>query len=277
MDVSVIISTYNSPEWLEKVIWGYACQCSRGFELVIADDGSRGETREKIESLREETGLEIQHQWHEDTGFRKCRIMNQAITASRGSYLIFSDGDCIPRSDFIKQHVKRRSQGRFLSGGYSKLSMDASHRIERAEIESGLAFDPEFLAKYGLKNRITAKHCARGWHAALMNHLTPTSPTWNGHNASAWKSDALAVNGFDERMVYGGEDREFGERLFNYGLKSTQIRYSAICIHLDHKRGYVTREGIDFNKSIRAMTKKSGQCWSEAGIVKGKDPGNSRI
>ena len=50
-----------------------------------------------------------------------------------------------------------------------------------------------------------------------MNALTPTKPTWNGHNASCWKSDALEVNGFDQRMVYGGEDREFGEPPFQPG------------------------------------------------------------
>jgi hypothetical protein len=64
----------------------------------------------------------------------------------------------------------------------------------------------------------------------------------------------LAVNGFDERMQYGGEDRELGERLFNYGIRSKQIRYSAICVHLDHARGYVNAEAIAKNKAIRQIT-----------------------
>jgi len=269
MDISVIISTYNTPRWLEKVIWGYSAQTFRNFELVIADDGSKDDTKSLIEKYQQEGDLAIQHCWHEDDGFRKCAIMNKAILAANGNYLVFSDGDCIPRSDFLEQHVRHRSEGYFLSGGYSKMNMEGSERIHRVQIENGEAFDPEFLTGCGLKKKWNAKHLRRsnavaGW----MNFLTPTKPTWNGHNASCWKSDALAVNGFDERMVYGGEDREFGERLFNYGLKSRQIRYSAICIHLDHKRGYVTREGIDFNKSIRSETRNCKVTQTAFGIVR---------
>ena len=39
-EVSVIISTYNQPEWLKKVLFGYENQSFRDFEIVIADDGS---------------------------------------------------------------------------------------------------------------------------------------------------------------------------------------------------------------------------------------------
>ncbi len=269
METSVIISTYNAPLWLEKVIWGYEAQTYRDFELVIADDGSRKETTDLIDIYRKKGKLTIQHVWHEDSGFRKCKIMNAAIVAAKGNYLVFSDGDCIPRADFLAQHMRYRAEGHFLSGGYSKLNMEGSERIDETLISTQGAFDPEFLATCGLKKKWTAKHCARGRWAAWMNALTPTKPTWNGHNASCWKRDALLVNGFDERMVYGGEDREFGERLFNSGLRSKQIRYAAICIHLDHKRGYVTREGIDFNKSIRAETCASGSTRTAFGIEKG--------
>ncbi len=43
MRVSVVLSTYNSPNWLEKVLWGYAAQTERPEEIVIADDGSTDE------------------------------------------------------------------------------------------------------------------------------------------------------------------------------------------------------------------------------------------
>ena len=72
MDVSVIITTYNHPRWLEKVIWGFETQTHQDFEVVIADDGSGEETRSTIARLAEETGLRIRHVWHEDRGFRKC-------------------------------------------------------------------------------------------------------------------------------------------------------------------------------------------------------------
>ncbi|MDX5328696.1 MAG: glycosyltransferase, partial [Marinobacter sp.] len=75
----MIISTYNSPEWLEKVLWGYSAQTHKDFEIIIADDGSKDETRQLIDRMRDETGLTITHVWQEDDGFQKCRILNKAV------------------------------------------------------------------------------------------------------------------------------------------------------------------------------------------------------
>jgi hypothetical protein len=78
----------------------------------------------------------------------------------------------------------------------------------------------------------------------------------------------LAINGFNELLEYGGEDREMGERLFNFGLLSKQIRYSAICLHLDHSRSYVNQEKIAFNNSVRNYNKKHHITYIENGIDK---------
>src|SRR5690606_28632972 len=106
MRVAVILSTYSQPVWLEKVVWGYSVQSSRLFEVVVADDGSTEETAEMLVRVGDATGLDIRHVWHEDRGFRKCRILNQAIVESTGEYLIFSDGDCIPSQDFVATHLE---------------------------------------------------------------------------------------------------------------------------------------------------------------------------
>ena len=50
--IGVIISTYNNPAWLEKVLWGYLFQTHPADEIVIADDGSKEDTRRLIESLK---------------------------------------------------------------------------------------------------------------------------------------------------------------------------------------------------------------------------------
>jgi glycosyltransferase involved in cell wall biosynthesis len=93
MKVSVIISTYNSPEWLEKVLWGYECQTYSNFEIVIADDGSGTATQQMIDKFKKHSTLDILHVWHEDRGFQKSEILNKAIAGATTDYLIFSDGD----------------------------------------------------------------------------------------------------------------------------------------------------------------------------------------
>jgi len=272
-DTSIIISTYNSPAWLEKVLWGYDNQTYRMFEVVIADDGSGDETRSLIERIKTEVFYPIQHIWHEDDGFQKSRILNKAIRACSTPYIIMSDGDCIPRKDFVEQHVKFREEGFFLSGGYFMLPMDISETIDKEDIYSERCFDVNWLKENGLKGSFKNNKLSAGpIKATILNSITPTNASWNGHNASGWKEDIVAVNGFDERMQYGGQDRELGERLVNRGLRSKQIRYNAVVIHLDHPRGYKNQESIDKNRAIRKTTRDQKKAWTAYGIEKSDQP-----
>ena len=109
--ISVIISTYNAVEWLKKTLWGYSVQTFKYFEIVIADDGSTKETEELIQEFSEEFSFPIIHVWHEDNGFQKSVILNKAIKACSSDYILMSDGDCIPKADFVEQHIKNRKKG----------------------------------------------------------------------------------------------------------------------------------------------------------------------
>lgn len=269
IDVSIIISTYNSPEWLKKVLYGFQTQTYRNFEIVIADDGSTEETKNMITQIQQEVFFPIYHVWHPDNGFQKTIILNKAIQKANADYIVMTDGDCIPREDFIENHIKYREIGYFLSGGYYKLPIKISEEITKDDIFSGKCFDLGWLRKQGVKLSFkNNKLAANGIKSWFLNLVTPTTPSWNGHNASGWKSDFYRVNGFDERMQYGGEDREFGERLINLGIKSKQIRYSTVCIHLDHARGYVKPEMLEKNAKIRKETRKNKSVWTDFGIAK---------
>ena len=272
LDTSIIISTYNSTEWLAKVLHGYNNQTYRLFEIVIADDGSTQETFDLIESIQNEVFYPIRHIWHEDNGFQKTKILNKAIEISSAPYIIMSDGDCIPRSDFVEVHVKHRKKGLFLSGGYFMLPLNISNLISYQDVYDGHCFDLNWLKSNGLKTSFkNNKLTATGFKSSILNWLTPTIASWNGHNASGWKNDIMEINGFDERMQYGGEDRELGERLLNYGLKSKQIRYSAICLHLDHPRSYKTKESLERNLEIRRIVKAEKRTWTDFGIIKSEE------
>jgi len=268
-EVSVIISTYNQPVWLEKVLVGYSCQSFKDFELIIADDGSTAETNNLIKSFSNTSKLKITHLWQEDAGFRKTLILNKAIVASTSGYLIFTDGDCIPRKDFVETHIKLRKPGFFLSGGYFKLPLSLSKAIEKKNIISQQCFKKKWLIQNGLKpNFKMNKLNATGVKERFLNKFTTTKATFDGMNVSAAKNDIIAVNGFDTRMEYGGEDRELGERLMNKGIKALQIRYSAICLHLHHERHYVNAESLAKNKAIRKSTKTYKSTWTNYGLVK---------
>lgn len=267
MLVSVIVTTYNQPDSLEKVLWGFAAQSVGDFEVLVADDGSGAETRARIARLRSEIGVPLHHIWHEDRGFRKCTILNEAILASRGDYLVFTDGDCIPRRDFVATHRSLARPGRFLSGGYLKLPAETSRRITREDVLEGRATEFGWLRAHGVPFSRRVVRLALGPTAARIGDLlTPTRPTWNGHNASAWRADVVSANGFDERMGYGGLDRELGERLENAGIRGTQVRHRAIVVHLDHRRAYRDEAALRRNREIRDATAASGRTRAVVGL-----------
>lgn len=267
MKIGVVISTYNKPEYLKLTLEGYCHQTRMVDEVVIADDGSKEETRQLIDSFRNR--LPIKHVWHEDRGFQKSEILNKALAAAESDYLIFTDQDCIPREDFVAVHEKNACKGYFLSGGYFKMKMPVTLQVTEKEIVSREVFSIAWLRSKGQpwSFKLTKLFRCR-LYAWILNHVTPAAASWNGCNASGWREDMLAINGYNEDMHYGGQDREFGERLWNLGIKSKQLRYSAIVMHLDHKRPYKTPETMAKNKAIRKHTRKAHVIQTPNGIKK---------
>lgn len=266
-DATVILSTYEQPEWLEKSLWGYAAQSRRGFELIVADDGSGPETREVVERASRETGLRIRHLRQEDRGFRKCRILNRAILAAAGRYLIFSDGDCVPRADFVEAHLRLAETGRYLSGGALDLSRDLSERIGKEDIRSGRAFRASWLISRGWWPGHRLLRLVRSrFVAALLDRITPTAPTFNGGNSSLFREDVVAANGFENGMGYGSEDRALGERLENSGLSAKQARHRLVCLHLHHERPYRDEETRRRNREIVRRIRIRGDVRARDGL-----------
>lgn len=267
MKVAVILSTYNWPRALELSLWGYAVQTYRDFQVVIADDGSGPETAALIDRMRRETGLEIVHVWQEDRGFRKSEILNRAIMATDREYLIFSDGDTIPRRDLVERHLKYAERGRFLAGGYVKLPASVSEKIGVEEVRSGRATDLKWLRAQGFRPGRRAMRFAPERLGAILDKITTTPARWHGNNASTWREYLIAVNGFDMEMGYGGQDAALGDRLENYGIRPKRIRHRAPAVHLHHERPWRDEEEMRRIVEKRQRIRATGDCWTPKGIT----------
>lgn len=275
MQTSIIISTYNSPAWLQKVLWGYFVQSRRDFEIVIADDGSRDETREMLATMAPSSPIPIVHVWQPDDGFQKCRILNKAIAVAQGERILLTDGDCVPRRDFVDVHTRLAQPDRFLTGGYFKLPLDVSKSLRQDDIAGQQAFSAFWLMRHGLPlTSKLLKLVARSPVDEWLNRLTPAKPTWNGHSASCLRSQAVQVNGFNEDMQYGGLDVEFGLRLRHVGIEPRHIRYSAIALHLHHGHGYVTPGMKERSHEVKESTRDKKLTWAERGLSQWLDSSN---
>jgi glycosyltransferase involved in cell wall biosynthesis len=267
VDVAVILSTYNWPRALELSLWGYAVQSYRRLQVVVADDGSGPETAATIDRVRKETGLDIVHVWHEDRGFRKCEILNRAILATEREYLIFSDGDTIPRSDLVERHVRYAEPGCYLAGGYVKLPASVSDRIGVGDVRSGRAVSLRWLRAQGLRPGRRALRFVPLPLGTILDAVTTTRPDWHGNNASTWREHILAVNGFDMGMGYGGEDAALGERLKNLGIRPKRIRHRAPAVHLHHERPWLDPEEVRRIGGLRRQIRATGDRWTPNGIA----------
>lgn len=263
--ISVILSTFNSPWHLSRALCGYSLQQVRPVEIVIADDGSDDSTRGVVERWAKQ--LPVVHVWQVHDGFRKCAILNKAVAAAKGDYLIFSDGDCIPEPEFVAVHAAAATKGQFLSGGAIRLPKKATEQIGFAEIADGRIFTSEWLRDNHVSWRERLKLKRRTPWQPVLNSLSPTRPTFNGNNSSAWRADVVAVNGFDERMVYGGLDRDLGERLERIHVFGCSIRYVATVVHLDHPRSYRSEAGVAANLRIRRENAARKTSWTPHGLA----------
>ena len=87
--LDLIVSTYNNPYVLMKIISSLESGTLQPQNLHIADDGSTEDNVQLIKSrLSTFRGKNLYH-WHEDKGFRKSKILNQAIRSSNAEYIVF--------------------------------------------------------------------------------------------------------------------------------------------------------------------------------------------
>ena len=271
MRVSVVLSTFERPRALALVLAGYAAQDDGDFELVLADDGSGPETAAVVRDALA-AGLPLRHVWQPHDGFRKTEILNRAIERCTGDYLIFSDGDCIPRPDFVATHRRLATPGHFLSGGYVRLPAALTTSLTEEDVHAGWIWSIEALRARGLTGRRAQMRLLPGGRMpALLDRVTPTRATWNGMNASAWATDVRAVNGFELGLGYGGEDREFGQRLTNLGLVGVQVRHRAVLLHLDHDRPYRDAGVVARQRALRHEVKRTGRTRALRGLAELRD------
>jgi Glycosyltransferases involved in cell wall biogenesis len=242
MSIAVIITTYNRPDALVAVLEGYLAQCDRGFELVVADDGSTDETRTAVETYRTRAWFKLSHVWHEDQGFRAAAIRNRALATTNAQYIIFTDGDCVPTPGFVAQHRRLAEPVWFLSGNRVLLSRGFTRTLLEKKLPVHQWNAQRWLRAY-LRRDINRWLPLVSLPDGGFRKLSPAK--WKGVktcNLSAWRRDLLAVNGFDEAYSgWGLEDSDLVVRLLRAGIRHKNARFAAPVFHLWHPKNERTR------------------------------------
>jgi len=271
--ISVIVSTYNDPRALGLVLAGLARQTRRPDEVLIADDGSGPGTRAVIDSWTPRLPFPVEHVWHPDQGFRKCTILNRAIAAARGTYLVFFDGDCVPLARCLAVHEARARPRHYVSGGAVMLGQRFSRSLCEAAVTSGAL---ERIGWWWLDAKRSRRLLASRIPVLrqLLDGNLKRPPGWRGGNASTYAAHVHEVRGFDERFSYGYEDADFGHRLLAAGLRGLSVRYSAPVLHVyhhDQPRPYAGAEAVAANKALYDANRAAHVVATPYGL-KGDEP-----
>jgi glycosyltransferase involved in cell wall biosynthesis len=252
--MSVVVNTYEQPEYLRRVLLSLENQLIAGDEILIADDGSGSATREVVNAWKTRQSFRVEHVWEEHQGFRRSRILNAAIARTQGEYLIFLDGDSVPHPQFIADHRRVARKGYYIQGHrvcftqpFSRdFAVDGkSHHLWSALFGNGVESGGKFLFR---------------WPIPILRGRTDLRGV-RGCNLAIWRADLVRVNGYNEAFEgWGREDSELALRLMNSGVQWLDVRGWAVCYHLWHPPADRSQLDKNIEHLDAALARKSTTC-----------------
>lgn len=275
LKASVIAAFYNDLEILKLLVQALQEQADGSFELIIADDGSRPEIVQAIDQIKTQFTYPIRHLWHEDRGFLKTVILNEAVRQAHGQTLIFVDADCVVQSTFVQDHLLMARPGLMQTGRRVDVHHEAFRVLDCARASEIVRKNFLTLCWWTLRSK--ARNLEKGIRLPAWLRKWVRGRNWGvlGCNFSVDRQDLLAVNGFDERhgVQWGAEDSDVERRLKKTGVKVHSLRYAATMIHFDgqyFKRG-PSEDGRQ-RWQLYLQAEKEDRVWTPHGIIKQDRP-----
>jgi len=269
--ISVIVTTYNRPDALAAVLAGLATQTDRGFEVLVADDGSRDDTRAMIESQAAGFALPLRHVWQEDRGFRAGAARNRAALKACGDYLLFLDGDCVPRRDLIARHRDLAESGWMVAGNRILLSEKFTSQVLAGNVPIHAFTNADWssaAARGDINRTLPLRHLPLGPLRKLAARRWQRVRTCN---LGVWMCDFRTVNGFDEAYEgWGFEDSDLAVRLLNAGVRRKEGAFATAVLHLYHHENDRRNEGENWNRLQERL--RSGQTLATRGLAPSTAP-----
>ena len=317
--VSLIISTYNRPQALGRVLASVARQRVLPDQVLVADDGSGLETARVVARWQQGAGLaagmpsgtgsvsaggaasgvgavagtgsapatgarvpaaapatasplagRLLHVWQPDEGFRLSAARNRAIREATGELIVFVDGDCLLRPDFVEAHQQVAERGFATAGNRVLLGQAVT-----ADIEAGRQNPLDWSCLRWLM----------AWRRGDVNHalglLRLPGQGWRrmsgrpwrhfkGCNMALWRDDLVRLNGFEEEIAgWGFEDTDLILRWFNLGGRLKSGRFATTVLHLWHREA--ARDAAEQNERRARLAGSRGATAAVRGLAQLSD------
>ncbi len=103
MTVSVVIPTYNCAARLLRAVRSVAAQTYRDIEIVVVDDGSTDDTRDRVAEWTAQSGAKVRYVRQENAGPAAAR--NHGMRLASGDAIAFLDADDEWRADKLEEQM----------------------------------------------------------------------------------------------------------------------------------------------------------------------------
>ena len=139
--ISIIVPVYNAGAYIRETISMVAAQTYGNWELLLVDDGSEDDSREKIRESMESGDARIRLiEKQQNEGAARAR--NTGIEASKGRYVAFLDADDLWMPDKLEKELAfmKEKQAAFVFTAYEFGDEDAKRTGKVVNVPPSLTY-----------------------------------------------------------------------------------------------------------------------------------------
>lgn len=222
--LSIVIPTFNRSKLLQITLACLVIQRTKyNFEVIVADDGSSEDIASIVKDF--EHRLELKYVRQPDKGYQLCAVRNFGLSAAKYPYVAILDCDMAPDENWVESYIDALLENEDIAyiGPRKYIDTSAVPYEDVIDKHFKLSEFAEIPAKEAL-GRVASQGVSKDWR---LTHFEETDSLrlsrfpfrfFSCGNVAFAKKWLQKVGWFDEEFNdWGGEDNEFGYRLFRGG------------------------------------------------------------
>ncbi|HEO9934477.1 TPA: glycosyltransferase [Escherichia coli] len=222
--LSIVIPTYNRAKILAITL---ACLCNQktiyDYEVIVADDGSKENIEEIVREF--ESLLNIKYVRQKDYGYQLCAVRNLGLRAAKYNYVAILDCDMAPNPLWVQSYMELLAvdDNVALIGPRKYIDTSKHTYLDFLSQKSLINEIPEIITNNQVAGKVEQNKSVdwRIEHFKNTDNLRLCNTPFrffSGGNVAFAKKWLFRAGWFDEEFTHwGGEDNEFGYRLYREG------------------------------------------------------------
>ncbi|XPN21305.1 glycosyltransferase [Escherichia coli] len=222
--LSIVIPTYNRAKILAITL---ACLCNQktiyDYEVIVADDGSKENIEEIVREF--ESLLNIKYVRQKDYGYQLCAVRNLGLRAAKYNYVAILDCDMAPNPLWVQSYMELLAvdDNVALIGPRKYIDTSKHTYLDFLSQKSLINEIPEIITNNQVAGKVEQNKSVdwRIEHFKNTDNLRLCNTPFrffSGGNVAFAKKWLFRAGWFDDEFTHwGGEDNEFGYRLYREG------------------------------------------------------------